>query len=530
MMQLPAIVFFALLLALPLTLIVSSVVLLLYRNSLLRMMGRMPAPTATAKPVAAPAPQWREAWHGDPGDALAPALSAPLPGYRELRRRETRFWAVLSVLWLLIGLSGAVPYLLLLGQPLSPLRILGLAIAWASPGWMALGLIARLPWRRAIGLILACVLIPAGVIWCSFRDQSAVAAGQLLSFLLTLQGVPLAALTLLVGVPALRATAPLLYLPVLLVTVLALGGQGALVALNALGASPHLLRLVPSSAALLLIGHLLPVVAGLWLIHALSRQVARRYRERHFSDLSYTLATSAGVVLLFAVIPSWSANNGAPALLIPLLAWLWIPVGFTLMIPRLLSPPPGPPPTLLVLRLFRRPGPVGWLFDQVVQRWRFLGPVLLISGADLALRTLDAHELSDFIDGRLDQRFIATPAALQHQIGADANDPDHDGRYRVHDLCCYDSSWQGVLEALLQRSQLVLMDLRGFQAHNSGCLHELHRLAASPGLRNVVLLFDRDTDRDTADAALAGAPAVVWVPERQGRHQTMEALLRALCR
>ena len=530
MTKLPEIIFFALILALPLTLIVSSVVLMLYRRSLLRGMGRLPSPSAKAMPAAAVDPEWRAALMGGvPDEALQHAPFAPLRSYRQLRSREIRFWGALWLLWLLIGLSAAVPYLLLTGLPLSPLRFLATGMALASPGWMALGLIARLPWRRGVGWILACVLLPGLVSWFSFKDQSAAAAGLLVEWFLIVQGIPLTALTLLIGVPALRATAPLLYPPVLLVTLLALVGQGALVGLNAQGASPHLLRLLPNSDALLLIGHLLPVVAGLWLVHAASRRIARSYRHRMLSDLSYTLGASALVVLLFAVIPSWSVNSGALRYLTPLLAWLWIPIVFTVITPRLLLPPPAPAPTLLVLRLFRRPGPVGWLFDQVVQRWRFLGPVLLISAADLALRTLDADELTDFIDGHLAQRFIATPADLRHQIGTGADDPDHDGRYRVNDLCCYDSSWQGVLEALLQRSQLVLMDLRGFQANNLGCLHELVRLAASPGLSKVVLLVDRNTDRATADAALADAPPIAWVDERHSRHKTMEALLQALC-
>lgn len=530
MTKLPEIISFALVLALPLTLIVSSVVLVLFRHSLLREMGRLPPPLANrAVSAATVAPEWRAALTGGPGDGLQPTPFAPLLSYRQLRSQEIRFWGALLLLWLLIGLSAAVPYLLLTGLPLSPLRIMGFGMALASVGWMALGLIARLPWRRAVGWILACVLLPGLVIWFSFKDQSAAAAGQLLASLLFLQGIPLIALIILIGVPALRATAPLLYPPVLLVTLLALVGQGGLVALDALGISPHLLRLLPSADALFLICHLLPVVAGVWLVHAASRRIARSYRHRHFSDLSYTLGASCLVVLLFAVIPSWSANGGALLYLSPLLAWLWIPIVFTAITPRLLRPPPAPPPTLLVLRLFRRPGPVGWLFDQVVQRWRFLGPVLLISAADLALRTLDADELTDFIDGHLAQRFIASPADLRLQIGAGADDPDHDGRYRVHDLCCYDSSWQGVLEALLQRSQLVLMDLRGFQANNLGCLHELVRLAASPGLSKVVLLVDRYTDRATADGALADAPPIVWVDEQHSRHQTMEALLQSLC-
>jgi hypothetical protein len=145
------------------------------------------------------------------------------------------------------------------------------------------------------------------------------------------------------------------------------------------------------------------------------------------------------------------------------------------------------------------------------------------------MRTLDADELTGFIDGRLGERFVDTAADLQRQIGAEATCIDHDGRYRVHDLCCTDSSWQGTLEALLQCSQLVLMDLRGFQAANLGCLHELGRLAATPALRRVVLLVDRSTDRVTAATAFDGGPPVCRVEERRHRHPTMEALLSALC-
>jgi hypothetical protein len=76
---------------------------------------------------------------------------------------------------------------------------------------MALGLIARLPWRRSLGLILGCVLLPGQVLWFSLKDQSAAAISQLIAWLLPLQGIPLTALVLLVGVPALRAPAPILY-------------------------------------------------------------------------------------------------------------------------------------------------------------------------------------------------------------------------------------------------------------------------------------------------------------------------------
>ncbi|MCX5932887.1 MAG: hypothetical protein NTW83_13985 [Cyanobacteria bacterium] len=527
---LPAMLAFALVLALPLTLLVSGLVLLLYRRTLLRWMARRPAPAATAHVPAFLAQEWRMAL---PPPATSPITDGSLPRRPELIRRERRFWGFLAMLWLLIGLSGALLYLVVVGIPLSPLRILGVGLAWASPGWMALGLMARLPWRRGLTLTLGCVLVPGLILWLSMVDQGAGTTLQLLAWLLPLQGVPFVALSLLVGLPALRATAPLLYPPVLAVTLLALAGQAALMQLHNLGFSTRLMQLLPPMIArpsvLILVAHLLPVLGGLWLAHGLSRCLAHSYRQRHFSDLSYSLGAAALVVLLFAVIPSWSSSGADGRALAPLLAWLWLPIGFTLLAPQLLMSPPRQATTLLVLRLFRRPGPVGWLFDQVVQRWRFLGPVLLISGADLAMRTLDADELTGFIDGRLGERFVDTAADLQRQIGAEATSTDHDGRYRVHDICCTDSSWQGTLEALLQRSQLVLMDLRGFQAANLGCLHELGRLAATPALRRVVLLVDGSTDRVTAATAFDGGSPVCWVEERRLRHPTMEALLTALC-
>jgi hypothetical protein len=525
-MTLPAIILSALFMALPLTLLVSSLVLLLYRRSLLRWMGYLPAPAVSSLPDVFDDQEWRTALE-------PPNVDGPLPTWAALRRRELRFWGLLALLWWLIGVTGAFLYLQLTGTPLSMTRILGLGMAWASPGWMSLGLMARLPWRRELALIIGCVLLTGLILWGSMVDQSAVALLNVRNSLIIWQAVPLGALTLLVGIPSLRATAPLLYPQVLVVTLLALAGQAALVHSFNSGSSRWLLETFHvfgiGSTGILLLAHLVPALAGLWLVHGFSRFLALSYRRRRFSDLSYGLAAAALIVLLFAVIPSWSASPGGIFGLASLLAWVWVPLGFLMIAPRVLAPAPGPAPTLLVLRLFRRPGPVGWLFDQVVQRWRFIGPVLMISAADLAIRTLDADELTDFLDGRLRERFVATPADLGRRLGADADIPDHDGRYRVHEICCYDSSWQGALEALLHRSQLVLMDLRGFQASNLGCLHELRRIAATPSLRRVVLLVDNDSDRDTAASTLKEGRTVCWVEERRRRQATMEALLVSLC-
>ena len=140
-----------------------------------------------------------------------------------------------------------------------------------------------------------------------------------------------------------------------------------------------------------------------------------------------------------------------------------------------------------------------------------------------------------FLEGRLGERFIASVDQLPPAGPSQAN---RDGRFGVQEFCCYDSSWQAVLEQLLQRSQVVLMDLRGFGPAHGGCLHELGRLGASAHLQRVVLLADASTHRATAAEAFAAggasgppageAPPLQWVEERRRRHPTMEAVLAAL--
>src|SRR5688500_10028753 len=46
------------------------------------------------------------------------------------------------------------------------------------------------------------------------------------------------------------------------------------------------------------------------------------------------------------------------------------------------------------------------------------------------------------------------------------------------------------------------MDMRGFQAHNTGCRYELAKLAQAPRTLRVVVLVDDRTDRGAAQEAV----------------------------
>ena len=107
--------------------------------------------------------------------------------------------------------------------------------------------------------------------------------------------------------------------------------------------------------------------------------------------------------------------------------------------------------------------------------------------------------------------------------------PDPDGRFRVADFYCFDSTWKLALAALVARADVVLMDLRGLVAGNLGCLHELDVLAQSGHLQRVVLLFDRRTDRAAANGAIgADSPRFVWFDAEALDNASAEAVVGRL--
>jgi hypothetical protein len=211
-----------------------------------------------------------------------------------------------------------------------------------------------------------------------------------------------------------------------------------------------------------------------------------------------------------------------------LLPLAWIPV--VTLLARRRPRHAGRPPTLLVLRVFQRDAQVQALFDQVIERWRATGNTVLIAGTDLVERTLDAGDIFDFLDGRLAERFVREGAEVAPRVAAFELAPDAEGRHRVNEVYCHDRTWQQALDALVAGSDVVLMDLRSFKAHNRGCRHELGVLARAPRLARVVVLTDDDTALAQAreDAAMAPAGRFVWIDGSRADAAKQRELLAAL--
>jgi hypothetical protein len=170
---------------------------------------------------------------------------------------------------------------------------------------------------------------------------------------------------------------------------------------------------------------------------------------------------------------------------------------------------PPQPVALLLLRVFGHDRRTERLLDGITRGWRHIGPVYLIAGPDVALRTIDPQDFYSFLSGQLSRAFVKDDADLGARLDALDRAPDPDGRYRINQFFCHQNTWKSVLDALVRRSAAVLMDLRGFDAARVGCRYELTRLGEHLGEKPVVLLVDGSTDRDLVAVLLRQGQAVL---------------------
>lgn len=496
----------ALMLGVLLTALASWVVSGLYRRRMLALMGSAPPPDAS---------------HAVDADAPLARARAPVqPDRRASQQAQWRQLAVLTGLSLLIGITQSVLALLFIygDDLLSPGRALTLGLVYAWPMALTWGLMRRWSWWRTLLAIAVYLLVMLALV--SWRSISPRPLAESLTWLGGLVLIPVA-VTLLIGASGrIRAVAPYL-LPMFL---LLAGSSVIALQLMVMGVNdpPRWLVVLVGSVgawpAIVLLA-LAPWLLLAWPAWAMARALAGAYRDKRFSDLWYLLGAYWLVVLVATALP---ALQGAGLIaLTQLLPWLWIPlVGWAL---RGWLAPRTPPATLLVLRVFQQDATVQALFDRVVERWRLTGNTVLIAGTDLLSRTLDPDDLFTFLDGRLATRFIGNEAEVAERLRSFDLAPDPDGRYRVNECYCFDSTWKAALAALLRQTDVVLMDLRGFHAGKLGCRHELRVLSEAAHLQRVVLLHDGSTEQAVAESDVAGAPAgrFVWV-------RTLGEVVRAL--
>ena len=232
-------------------------------------------------------------------------------------------------------------------------------------------------------------------------------------------------------------------------------------------------------------------VAAAW---AFVRWLARSYQAKRASDQMLTL----DVMMVIFTLPTF---------LIFIFAFGWIgaaavPVSFGgymvfsrwRLRHRESSAHPGIPRSLLLLRVFGFDRRTQRLLEDLGQCWRYLRPVRLIGGPDLAYATLEPYEFFEFLSRRLARAFIKDRDDLDGRLPKGTSMPDPDGLFRIEDFFCHDNTWRMTVSRLARKAEAVLMDLRGFMSKHRGCIFEIEQLIASVPLQRIVLLVDRSTD------------------------------------
>ena len=240
--------------------------------------------------------------------------------------------------------------------------------------------------------------------------------------------------------------------------------------------------------ALIGVGFVLSLLLGVVAI----RLLAGWYGQYGFSDQMLLIGST---FLVFAIDQSGSASTteGGPfgiGMVIYLLAGA---VAFALY--RLIHRRSVDPTCLLMLRVFSPDPTRQRLLDQIASRWRYLGPVRMIGGPDLAINNVEPDEFLAFVSGRTRRLFINGHEDLAERIRSLETRADRDARYRVDEFFCFDDTWRPTVSQLLALCDAVVMDLRSFGTKNQGSTHELQLLASRGALGRTVLLVDQGTDR-----------------------------------
>lgn len=515
-----------------LTLTLATFVLWRYRAAVLRGMqvgqgGLLPVP-----PISAPAKSTIA-----PDDPSVEALN-----WERQARRRIALAYMLSVGASALVLAGV--YLVASDLPTTPAHFVGVAGVMLSAAMPMIAVSLAVPFWRAFRWWLAALVAGAALLVVVSVLQrlvlgKAATLDQLMNFVYFFQ---LAANQLwlpfliffIIGNRRLRGVAPITFAGMLIFGLAPLAGAQLLRTISSTASGSALISEVGSAWLTFHGGFLLLALPTGWLGWRRLHTLARRYREKKFSDaqlLAHTfwlvfVATQA-LQLAISVSTPWRALAGCAA------AYLIFPPINRFCLARAGLQRGRPPArTLLLLRVFGYVARTQRLFDRVAARWRLFGPVTVIAAPDVVARTVDPGDFLSFVTGRISDSFIQSQADLDARLASLDLAPDPDGRYRVNDFCCRDNTWQATVIELMKRADTVIMDVRGVTAARRGCDFELQQLASRVPGRKVVLVVDRTTDRGVIERAMADAAQDVRLltVERNATsetHRVFQALLKA---
>ncbi len=305
-----------------------------YRKAMLRHMAAAPGDrSGSAEPTASTA-----------------AAPTPLVAFdrKRNRRQNLRLAIVIIVISALVAATTGVFELLVVHTTagFGWHRWLLLSLTYAWPVVPSLGLLWRWPIGRTV-LGIVCYLLcltPLILLGSNVEQTITLVTGWLASTTV----LPLLTLLALTAAARIRAVAPLLFPPAMLMSALSMLCVDWL-AVTIESPPPTVIALVDTLGAMptLLLAVAVPWVIGIWPALWMLRVTASAYRRKRFSGLSYLFGIFWLVVLFAMALPGTHSEAGLWAFAL-VFAWLWIPLGF--LAARGWLKPPTPAPMLLVLR------------------------------------------------------------------------------------------------------------------------------------------------------------------------------------
>jgi hypothetical protein len=468
----------------------SLVLLTGYRRSVARSMRRLGDTTTVPISVA----------KGEAFEHNQVFVQRAFPGHHEPVKTTHRRLAFVYGIGSLVG-AGIMAFLFALSMQfdLSPL---GAFVSWYVYAWPIVPItviLLALPQNRNLVLLLLYILLGGVVVigW-SWVSSSILGRGDVspvkntrffLEFLVRQSWLPYL-IILVTGNRRLRPVSPLVLAGLLVFSFGSLFARDLYIA--AVQANPKASWLLFSGSNTYSLWYFIAAVPIGYVCWLGIQRLASWYERKRFSDVQL-LADSWWLIVAFQFSSEVASDFGWGGLA-GLLAFVGYrgTVEFGLRASRL--PPDRRGPTLLLLRVFGFQRRTEALFDSVAERWRFVGPVMMIAGPDLAMRTLNPGDVVSFVSGTLQSRFIAGGDQVRQTAAAIDETIDPDGRFRTTKFFCRDDTWRATLMALLNRSNVVLMDLRGFTESNRGCLFELQAIISRELLPRTLFVVDHSTN------------------------------------
>ena len=233
--------------------------------------------------------------------------------------------------------------------------------------------------------------------------------------------------------------------------------------------------------------------------------VARVQERGILSDISISAGAGLTVIALLIAV-ALGLDGGFAMWQLALAGSMWTAVTcavYWVLVRR--STRPVAARSLLVLRVFSRTRAAERLLDAVQTDWRYVGPVYQIAGPDLIRLNVDLYEFGKFVNAKLHELFLFGAVTREQLLARLVRDPDREGRFRVNEIFCFETAWRTTVEQLMNVSDAILLDVRGFGPERRGTAFELELLVRRGFAPRVVALGDRTTDWDYFDERIRTA-------------------------